>query len=335
MKKWHYPFLAFLLIGTILILSEKRSKYRTDVGEIFGTKYKITYYHSTTLHNKIQKRLYQVDNSLSMFNDSSIVSIINRNGKIRPDSMFTQVFSLAKSISTLTDGAFDITVAPLVNAWGFGFEEACNITPDVIDSIMSFVGYELVELLDGEIVKSDPRITLDFSAIAKGFGVDMTASLLEDEGVYNYMVEIGGEIALKGVNAKGETWKIGINTPEIDSIEINNGLQAIMTLSDKCMATSGNYRNYYYKDGRKIAHTIDPRTGYPAEQNLLSATVITSNCAIADAYATAMMVMGLEEALSFLQKHQEVDAYLIYSDSLGNILTTFTPNTQSYLFEEF
>ena len=183
MKKWHYPFLAFLIVGTILILTESRPEYRTERGNIFGTEYKITYYHNRSLRDKIQERLLKVDNSLSMFNDSSTVSKINRNIQIRPDSMFTQVFLLSEYVSRLTGGAFDITVAPLVNAWGFGFKNADYVTANVIDSLMSFVGYRLVKLCDGEIVKSDSRVTLDFSAVAKGFGVDMTASLLEEEGV--------------------------------------------------------------------------------------------------------------------------------------------------------
>ena len=235
MKKWHYPFLAFLIVGTILILTESRPEYRTERGNIFGTEYKITYYHNRSLRDKIQERLLKVDNSLSMFNDSSTVSKINRNIQIRPDSMFTQVFLLSEYVSRLTGGAFDITVAPLVNAWGFGFKNADYVTANVIDSLMSFVGYRLVKLCDGEIVKSDSRVTLDFSAVAKGFGVDMTASLLEEEGVNNYMVEIGGEIALKGVNSKGEVWKIGVNTPINDSTGVNHGLQAILSLSEKCL----------------------------------------------------------------------------------------------------
>jgi thiamine biosynthesis lipoprotein len=240
--------------------------------------------------------------------------------------MFMDVFNLAMQISDDTDGAFDITVAPLVNAWGFGFKNGQHPTKFQVDSLRKIIGYQKVFYDGGYIKKKDPRIMLDCSAIAKGYGSDVVAKLLRSRGVKNFMVEIGGEIVTSGVNEKRLPWKIGVTKPTEDPLNTSHELQSVLNVTDKAMATSGNYRNFYYKDGKRYAHTIDPKTGYPVQHNILSATVIANSCAMADAYATSFMVMGLEKAQQVLSRHPELMAYLIYSDKDGKNAVWYTPS---------
>lgn len=329
MNIWKTLFLIFLIIGTIYILS-KQKPYITNSGKIFGTFYNITYSSDADLHSEIRKTLQQVDNSLSPFNKQSIISAINNNTDTLPDEKFIHVFALAQEVSAKTEGAFDITVAPLVNAWGFGFKK--GITPDslTIDSIRQFVGYSTVAMIDGKVVKQHPQTMLDCSAIAKGYGCDAVAATLEANGVKNYMVEIGGEVVTKGKNSKGGVWAIGISKPTENPTTSNNELHEIIAITGKSMATSGNYRNFREENGRKIAHTIDPRTGYPVQHSLLSATVIADDCATADAYATSFMVMGVEKAMSHCTANN-IEGYFIYSDENGILKTTMTEGFKKYL----
>ncbi|MBO7247441.1 MAG: FAD:protein FMN transferase [Bacteroidaceae bacterium] len=324
MKKWHYPFLLFLIIATVFILKENKPEYKTSEGAVFGTIYHITYNYNADLSAQITDKLLQVDNSLSTFNKESTISRVNTNCDVVLDSMFLYVYNLAREISDNTGGAFDITVAPAVNAWGFGFKNAENVTDIVIDSLKQIVDYRKVTLSNGRIVKQDDRIMLDCSAIAKGFGCDAVAALFDSLGVSDYMVEIGGEIVLKGNNTHGELWRIGISKPIEDSLAVNGELQTVLAVTDKAMATSGNYRNYYYKDGKRYAHTIDPKTCRPVNHNLLSVSVLAENCATADAYATAMMVMGLEKSQELCNEHPEIEAYFIYQDSTGAMQVSAT-----------
>lgn len=326
MKKWHYPFLAFLIIGTILILTHSRSEakpeYRTAQGLVFGTSYHITYLYNADLQEDIEQTLALVDNALSMFNPNSTISAVNRSESVFvDDTLFLKVFRRAMEISDLTGGAFDITVAPAVNAWGFGFKHAEKIRQATIDSLLEITGYRKIHETDGMIVKDDPRIMLDCSAIAKGFGSDMVAGMLRSKGINDFMVEIGGEIVLSGQNPKGKLWNIGISKPVDDSLSVSSELQTVIPITDIAMATSGNYRNFYVKDGRKYAHTIDPHTCQPVSHNLLSATVFAPDCATADALATSMMVMGLDSAQALLSRHPEIQAYLIYQTPDGTITT--------------
>ena len=322
-------FLAFLIIGTLYILGNQKP-YISNSGKIFGTFYNITYSSDKNLHDVIKKTLLKVDNSLSPFNKESVISTINNNTGTDTDSMFTHVFTLAQEVSAKTEGAFDITVAPLVNAWGFGFKK--GFTPDStsIDSLRQYVGYGTVTLTDGKIAKQHPQTMLDCSAIAKGYGCDAVAAVLEANGIKNYMVEIGGEVVTKGKNNKGGAWTIGISKPTDNPTTTSNELHEIIAISGKSMATSGNYRNFREVNGRKIAHTIDPRTGYPVQHSLLSATVIAEDCATADAYATAFMVMGVEDAVSYCS-HNNIEAYFIYSDNDGRMKTEMTEGFRKYL----
>ncbi len=329
--KWQLPFLAVLIVGTVLIL-RKQAPYQTDEGFIFGTMYKITYQSKENLKNEIEAELKKVDNSLSPFNKQSVITRINDNTDLKADSMLVYVYRMAEGIAEETRGAYDITVAPLVNAWGFGFKTQTFPDSSRIDSLLQIVGYRKIRLTEnGVFEKQDPRIMLDCSSIAKGYGVDCVARLLESKGVRNFMVEIGGEVVIKGENPKMEKWRIGINRPVDDSLAVNQELQTILEITDAGMATSGNYRNFYYKDGKKYAHTIDPRTGYPVQHNILSSTVIADNCAKADAYATAFMVLGLDSARIICDAHPELDAYFIYEDKNGKLRTYSTSGMKKYM----
>lgn len=326
MKKWHYPFLAFLIIGTIVILSQSKAEqaqYRKAQGQVFGTFYHVTYLYDRDLQPEIEATMAQVDNALSMFNSQSTISAVNScTGSITvTDTLFLKVLRRAMEISNWTDGAFDITVAPAVNAWGFGFKHSTSISESTIDSLREITGYRKIREENGLITKSDARIMLDCSAIAKGFGSDMVAQTLRSLGINDYMVEIGGEIVVSGHNPNGKDWSIGISKPVDDSLSINNELQTVVPITDRAMATSGNYRNFYVRDGRKYAHTIDPKTCTPVSHSLLSATVFAPDCATADALATSLMVMGMEGAKGLIEAHPEVSAYLIYQSEDGNLET--------------
>ena len=324
---WQLPFLAFLVIGTVIIVSRQQSTpYQHDRGMVFGTVYHITYQSSKSLQKDIEAELAKVDASLSPFNERSIITAINENRDTVVNKMFSDVFALAMKISDSTNGAFDITVAPLVNAWGFGFKGGAMPTRHQVDSLKALVGYHKVSLTNGRVSKTDPRIMLDCSSIAKGYGCDVVAKFLSAKGIDNYMVEIGGEIVTRGISEKRLPWKIGVTKPTDDSLNVNQEIQTIINVTDKAMATSGNYRNFYYKNGRKYAHTIDPSTGYPVQHNILSSTVIADDCATADAYATAFMVMGLDKAKTIISRHPELMAYFILASDDGTNKVWFSPS---------
>ena len=324
---WQLPFLAFLIVGTVIIVSRQRSTpYQHDKGMVFGTVYHITYQSPQNLQKEIESQLAQVDASLSPFNKHSIITAINENRDTVVNKMFTDVFTLAMKISDITDGSFDITVAPLVNAWGFGFKGGAMPTRHQVDSLKRLVGYRKVSLSNGRVTKSDPRIMLDCSSIAKGYGCDVVAHYLRSKGIDNYMIEIGGEIVTRGISEKRLPWKIGVTKPTDDSLNVNQEIQTVINVTDKAMATSGNYRNFYYKNGRKYAHTIDPATGYPVQHTILSSTVIADDCATADAYATAFMVMGLDKAKAVLSRHPELMAYFILAGADGNNDVWYSPS---------
>ena len=324
---WQLPFLAFLVIGTVIIVSRQQSTpYQHDRGMVFGTVYHITYQSSKSLQKDIEAELAKVDASLSPFNERSIITAVNENRDTVVNKMFSDVFALAMKISDSTNGAFDITVAPLVNAWGFGFKGGAMPTRHQVDSLKALVGYHKVSLTNGRVSKTDPRIMLDCSSIAKGYGCDVVAKFLSAKGIDNYMVEIGGEIVTRGISEKRLPWKIGVTKPTEDSLNVNQEIQTIINVTDKAMATSGNYRNFYYKNGRKYAHTIDPSTGYPVQHNILSSTVIADDCATADAYATAFMVMGLDKAKTILSRHPELMAYFILASDDGTNKVWFSPS---------
>ena len=326
MKKIIYIVVAIGLVALAMCRTKEAEtqvlSYHKLEGTVFHTIYHITYQGERDYHDEIKQLFKEFDGSLSMFNDTSIITRMNNcDTSVVANRYFRHVFTKAMEVSEATGGAFDITVAPLVNLWGFGFKNSDNVSQAAIDSILQFVGYKTVHLdEEGHLHKDDPRTIMDASSIAKGYMSDVVADFLREQGVENYMVEIGGEVALHGVNPKGSRWSIGINKPTDDSTQVNSELQDILYMSEGGVATSGNYRNFYYKDGKKYAHTIDPHTGYPIQQDILSSTVIARDCMTADAYATAFMVLGKEKAMEVLAKDTTLMAYFIVDapDADGN-----------------
>lgn len=308
----------YITAGLLLTASAscvRQTRYYEESGNVFHTLYHIKYQAPGLLTDKIDAELQAVSLSLNPFHPQSIISRVNRNEDVDVDERFAVVFNRAMEVSENSGGFFDATVAPLINIWGFGFEKGDSVTQPKIDSIKCFVGYKKIRLEGRKVVKDDPRVTLNFSAIAKGYASDAIAALFEREGVENYMVEIGGEVAAKGKNPNGDCWQIGIDKPDDDVDGIRNDIERIVRLCDKCgMATSGNYRNYYVRDGRKYAHTIDPYSGYPSGHTILSATVIAPDCMTADAYATACMAMGVDAAVRMAENIPEIACYIIYTD---------------------
>jgi thiamine biosynthesis lipoprotein len=288
-------------------------------GEAQGTTYHISYLSSQKINYKteIDSLLKAIDLSLSTYVPNSIISKINKNDtSVVADKYFIDVFNKAQEISKKTGGDFDITVAPVINAWGFGFTKKEKVNSLLIDSLLKFVDYKIVKLEERKIVKDKPQTLLDLNAIAQGYTVDVLASFLEGQGIANYLVELGGEVKARGKKKNGEPWKIGIDQPN-DTLTDERPLKAVVSLNNKALATSGNYRKYYIEDGRRYSHIIDPHTGYPAKHNLLSATVIADDCMTADAYATAFMVMGMEKAKQFLMNHKELEleVFFIYDEN--------------------
>ena len=291
----------FFGFGLLLLVScTEKAVFQKNSNLVFGTIYNITYQYADDLQAEIEAELQKVDGEFSMFNPQSTVARINGgDSTVERSAMFREIFELAQTVNKETNGAFDIHVAPLVNAWGFGFKHDQLPTPQQVDSLLKI------------------RDQMDFSAIAKGYGCDVVARLLRSHGIENFMVEIGGEVVLSGHNDKGQPWHIGVNKP-VENPE-DGDLQTVLSITDCAIATSGNYRNFYYTDGQRYAHTIDPRTGYPVQHSLLSATVVAADCATADAYATSFMVLGLDSAQAVLNSHPELKAYLIYSDESGQM----------------
>lgn len=310
-------------------------------GNTQGTTYHINYSekNAITYEKQIDSLLKVIDNSLSMYIDSSILSAFNSSDTgSRIDEHILKVFWKSCEIHHYSGGAFDPTVKPLIDFWGFGTDKInvmAQIDKNQVDSILRFVGLEKVKLYektmdtiyeylsdkefpDGEyyLLKNNPAVQLDFNAIAQGYTVDLIAGFLEKKGVENYMVEIGGELRVKGKNSRGELWKIGIDKP-IDESKLERPLQAVVTLKNKAIATSGNYRKFFVKEGVKYSHTIDTRTGFPVQQKtaILSATVLTDDCMSADGYATALMALGLEKAKELIYSSDYLEAYIIYDEN--------------------
>lgn len=302
-----------LTISCILCLSCTNTAYIANTGGIFGTTYSVKYQYNTDFGDSIYLELTKLDNIYSTFKSTSTLSKINRNENSHAEPELIQMLRSAVHVSELTNGYYDITCAPLVNAWGFGFKERENLNQEMIDSILQFVGYQHITIEDDKVLKDNPLTMIDLSSIAKGYACDYIADFLTAKGIENYMVEIGGEVRAKGVNHKGHTWTLGINKPAYDVTGLVSEIQDILKIDSGAVATSGNYRNFYVKDGKRYSHTINPKTGYPAENNLLSVSVYYPNCMMADAYATGFMSLGGEEAVRLAESIDSLEAYFIFA----------------------
>lgn len=324
-------WLILLLIGSLWVITnnQKKLEYKKIQGSIFGTIYAITYQSDLDIKEDVTQELNRFDYSLSPFKEQSIISKVNRNEKVELDSLFINVFNRSQEISKLSQGAFDITVAPLVNAWGFGFKKGEFPDSIMIDSLLQHTGFQKVRLINNTIIKDDPNIILNASAIAKGYAVDIIGDLLDSKNITNYMIDIGGEVLAKGKNAKGLPWRIGINKPIDDALATNKEIELVINIENKGIATSGNYRNFYIKDGKKYAHTIHPKTGYPVQHNILAATVLADDCMTADALATTFMVLGLDESLKLLTQLDGIEACFIYTDDTDNYKIYLTEGMKS------
>lgn len=316
MIKFLFPILAFIIFFTSCI-SHKKSLIKAE-GNAQGTTYHISYLSDDGINHKtaIDSLLKEIDISMSTWLPGSIISRINNNdNSVLVDQYFIDVFHKSLEVSEKTDGLFDVTVAPLVNSWGFGFTKKGTPDSATIDRLLHFVGYRMLKLEGNKIMKAKPEIKIDFSAIAQGYTVDVLANYLESKGINNYLVELGGELKAKG-KKENENWKVGIDKPDGKATS-ERKLEAVINLNNKALATSGNYRKFYEESGQKFSHIINPRTGYPAKQNILSATVIADDCVTADAYATAFMVMGLKKSIRFLEDNKDLklEVYFIYDDN--------------------
>tara|TARA_R110001592_G_scaffold275745_1_gene542842 strand:- start:2560 stop:3573 length:1014 start_codon:yes stop_codon:yes gene_type:complete len=297
-----------------------------------GTSYHITYISKKGVNyqRSIDSLLIEIDNSLSTYQPRSIISRFNQADSVQQiDKMFLDVFNDAKIVYEITGGAFDPTVAPVVNAWGFGFKNLENTDSTFIDSLLHYVDFDAVSVSDSVVVKTNANIMLDFNAIAQGYSVDVLAEFLEAKGIVNYMVEVGGELRVKGKNKNNKLWRIGIDKPVENNV--NRDLQAIIDLDNIALATSGNYRRFYEKDGVKYSHTINPKTGYPVQHTLLSATVLAKTCSMADAYATAFMVLGLEKSKEIVKNSPELEVLFIYVDEKNEIQTFATQQISNFI----
>jgi len=332
--------LNFLIILSLIFLfsckPHREVKLIKFAGEAQGTYYAVTYYDAQgrNLQKDIENLLQKFDLVASMWVENSIISKINRN---EPDvvvgEVFTTLFEMSKDVYVKSDGAFDPTIGPLVNAWGFGFTDRMKVDQHVVDSLLPFIGFDKVSSKEFKILKSDPHIQFDFNAIAQGYSVDLIGEFLEGKGIQNYLVDIGGEVLGSGIKPDGESWKVGIEKPS-DNAVYGEGLKAIVLLENKAMATSGNYRKFYEEDGIRYSHTIDPKTGYPVQHSLLSVSVLADDCATADAWATAFMVSGLEKSKELLHKTKVLEAYFIYSGHNGELQTYYTNGFQKILVDE-
>jgi thiamine biosynthesis lipoprotein len=313
--------ITFGMIVLCLFFSscKKEKIYYGTEGEVFKTSFHFKYKYTRDLEKEIQSCLGKFNLSLNPFNPESIIYKVNNNEPVEVDDWFIQVFNKAHEVSEISGGTYDITCAPLVNLWGFGFSKIDHIDQHTIDSLKTFVGYEKVRLDGRKVIKTDSRLQLNASSIAKGYACDVIAELFDSLGITDYMVEIGGEINAKGKSPRGNCWRIEISKPLDDATGQQKERMELVELCNKSLATSGNYRNYYLKDGKKIAHTIDPLTGYPTESNILSASVFYPDCMTADAFATAFMTMDLEKAVSIGNRIPDLDYLFIYVDEAGNL----------------
>lgn len=321
----------YFLIALVALSLNACKKYHQNQGSVFGTYYNIQYQSYSDLRPEIEACLEAFDSSLSVYNAESIISKINRNEEVETDAYFEHMFETAQYVSQVSDGAFDITVAPLVNMWGFGFQHKEKASQALIDSILPLVCFDSVRLENHRIIKADPRIMLDASALAKGYACDIIADMLVAKGCKNFLVDIGGEVVAKGHSNRHKPWTIGITKPIDDVSGEHQELQDAVETINLCMATSGNYRNYYIEDGVRRSHTIDPRTGYPVHHKLLSATVIAPSCIKADALATACMVLGEYKAAVMISQIRDAAYYFILTDEEGNMITKTSSDWEELL----
>lgn len=337
MKTKTHPGISLLLaLLTIFVSCERKKEPVTFTGFTQGTTFVVRYFghaDSSIVAAGIDSVFRLVNKTASLYDSASIISKVNRNEPVSLNPVFERLFRRSAEISDETGGAFDITVGPLVKAYGFYRKNQLPVDASRIDSLRRLVGYTKLALQDGRVVKADPAVMIDFNAIAQGYTVDLVAEFLEGMGLHDYLVEIGGEVRASGAKPGGDPWVVGIEQPAPND-SAAQVVQQKISLTDRSAATSGNARKFFIRDGIKYSHTIDPHTGAPVHHSLLSVTVIATDCMTADAYATACMVMGLDKSVQFIASHPGTEAYFIYSDPSGGVKVQFTPGFSKLCIEK-
>lgn len=323
--------IGFVALTVVLIAcSQKKQEYVYIEGFTQGGSFHIKYQPNpdSIPVQDIYKILNDISASLSIYDSNSVISRINRGDTtVKADRYFIEVYRESYKVYQQTEGLFDITVAPLVRFWGFLPKDTVIEKSSAIDSLLKLVGMDKVHLNGDIVVKDNPAIQFDVNAIAQGYTVDKVAMLLESKNIKNYMVEVGGELKVKGLNPDGEMWKVGVDKPIENSDETNRQLESVISLTDMALATSGSYRKFVEIKGIKYSHTINPITGYPTHHRLLSVTILAPAATMADAWATAIMVMGLEKGKQYISENK-LSAYLIFSDDSGNLNTWMTKDLE-------
>lgn len=314
------------IVGGIILftLPQRKPQWREVNGVIWATTYSIKYQHTDDLSDSIMSVFKIVDLSVSPFNKNSVVTAVNDNRSDSIDEIFSTIFAKSLVVYKETDGAFDPTLSPLINAWGFGYKEGTLPSAARVDSILQFVGLDKAHLKNGKINKDDSRISFNFSAIAKGFACDEIGRMFQRNGVSDFLIEVGGEVVAFGENQNGDKWHLSIDSPFESRDTISHQSMKVIAVTDCGVATSGNYRNYQTDSvGAHFGHIIDPATGYPGKTDILSATVIADDCMTADAYATAFMVLGKSKSLEFLKNRDDIAAlFVVGSDGFFKIVHT-------------
>ena len=332
-----FTSLALIVILFLNACQTKKSEYTKISGFAQGTNYHITYENSKNedYSNDIDSILKAFDKSCSMYDSTSIISRINNNDPtVEADDWFIDVFKKSAEVSALSGGALDITVGPVVHAWGFGNAPIAKHDKAYIDSLLQYVGMDKVRLEGRKVIKKYPGVSLDVNAVAQGYSVDVISKFFEEKGIKNYLVEIGGEVHCKGTNAKDNVWRVGIDKPTDENVAPGGQLQAIIELDNKSLTTAGNYRKFFVENGVKYGHTIDPKTGFPAKNTLLSATVVCDDATTADAWDTAFMVLGLEKSKELLKKLPGIEVYFIYSNEQGEYEVFFSEGLKKMIVEQ-
>jgi thiamine biosynthesis lipoprotein len=299
-----------------------------------GSYYAVTYFdeENRNFQREIDSIFHAVDVSVNLWVNSSVISKVNRNEEVTLDNIFIDNFNIAQEAARLSDGYFDPTISPIVAAWGFSYKSGDSLTPQLIDSLKQWVDYRKIRIENGKIIKENPNMTLDFNAIAQGYTSDLIAAFLESRGIKNYLVDTGGEIMAKGEKPDGKPWIVGIEKPA-ENWDSEQVVQTRIALRDKGLVTSGSTRKYVERNGKRYSHCIDPKTGYPVEHNVLSATVLAENSVWADALASICMVMGMEQSLPLIESMNGVEAYYIFVNDENELETFATAGFQKLIIE--
>ena len=331
MKRW-----IILFIGLVILAScGKQPKKMALQGLAQGSYYAVTYYdeQGRNFQHEIDSIFHAVDMSVNLWVDSSVISKVNRNEEVVLDQIFIDNFNIAQEAAKLSDGYFDPTVSPIVAAWGFSYKVGDSITPQLIDSLKQWVDYRKVRIENGKVIKENPAMTLDFNAIAQGYTSDLIAAFLESRGIKSYLVDTGGEIMAKGEKTNGKPWIVGIEKPA-ENMNSEQVVQTRIALRDKGLVTSGSTRKYVERNGKRYSHSINPKTGYPVEHNVLSVTVLAENSVWAGALASICMVMGLEQSLPLIESLDGIEVYYIYSNEQNELETFATEGFKTLIINK-